>query len=132
MTGEMAPLFVRWSLPHWAALGIVALGWLLYVIVAQKFMTTKMSEISIYVTIAFLILWCGLLLCLQKSGFKKSVLAFAVIAMCFSEVIVSDCSSILITQVVLQLGVVLIRHGGKGGNAIVAVIAGVHAPFQVS
>ena len=76
----------------------VALGWLLYVIVAQKFMTTKMSEISIYVTIAFLILWCGLLLCLQKSGFKKSVLAFAVIAMCFSEVIVSDCSSILITQ----------------------------------
>ena len=76
----------------------MGLGWLLYVIVAQKFMTTKMSEISIYVTIAFLILWCGLLLCLQKSGFKKSVLAFAVIAMCFSEVIVSDCSSILITQ----------------------------------
>ena len=36
------------------------------------------------------------------------------------------------TQVVLQLGVVLIRHGGKGGNAIVAVIAGIHAPFQVS
>lgn len=26
MTGEMAPLFVRWSLPHWAALGIVALA----------------------------------------------------------------------------------------------------------
>lgn len=76
----------------------VGLGWLLYVIVAQKFMTTKMSEISIYVTVAFLILWCGLLLCLQQSGFKKSVLAFAVIAMCFSEVIVSDCSSILITQ----------------------------------
>ena len=34
-------------------------------------MTTKMSEISIYVTIAFLILWCGLLLCLQKSGVQK-------------------------------------------------------------
>ena len=33
MTGEMAPLFVRWSLPHWAALGIVALaaGGLLWV-----------------------------------------------------------------------------------------------------
>lgn len=26
MTGEMAPLFVRWSLPHWTALGIVALA----------------------------------------------------------------------------------------------------------
>ncbi len=26
MTGEIAPLFVRWSLPHWAALGIVALA----------------------------------------------------------------------------------------------------------
>ena len=26
MTGEMTPLFVRWSLPHWAALGIVALA----------------------------------------------------------------------------------------------------------
>ena len=36
------------------------------------------------------------------------------------------------TQVVLQLGVVLIRHRGESGNAVIAVIAGVHAPFQVS
>lgn len=26
MSGEIAPLFIRWSLPHWAALGVVALA----------------------------------------------------------------------------------------------------------
>lgn len=76
----------------------VALGWILYILVAQKFMTAKMSEASIYITIGFVIVWCAILLCLKNKGVKKSVLAFSVIALSFCEVIVSDTSSILITQ----------------------------------
>lgn len=76
----------------------VGMGWILYICIAQKFMTTKMSEVSIYVTIGFVMVWCGMLLLLKRAGVKKAVLAFAVIALTFCEVIVSDCQSILITQ----------------------------------
>lgn len=55
--------------------------------------------ISIYVTgIAFLILWVRAPAVPAKSRFKERAGVRIAIAVCFSQVIVSDCSSILITR----------------------------------
>lgn len=76
----------------------VSLSWIFFICVAQKFITTKMSEVTIYVSIAFIIVWCGVLLLLKKTDYKKALLHFTLIAMAFCEVIVSDCNSMVITQ----------------------------------
>lgn len=76
----------------------VSLCWIFVICVAQKFITTKMSEVTIYVSIAFIIVWCGVLLLLKRTDYKKGVLHFTVIAMAFCEIIVSDSNSMVITQ----------------------------------
>lgn len=72
--------------------------WILVVLIFQKFPTNKINELSIYVSLAFVIIWTGVLLLIKKGIANKFVIGITIIAMTFCEVIVADSNSYLFTQ----------------------------------
>lgn len=77
---------------------IVGMAWVFFIIIAQKMATTKMSETTIYISIAFIIIWTGFLYLLKKSRIDKIIASAMVVVIVFSEVLIADTGSILITQ----------------------------------
>lgn len=78
-----------------ALVGIIALLLVLYF---QTTPTNKIKEITIYITIAFILVWTAVLLLVKKGKMNKFVIGVAIIAMTFCEVIISDSNSYLFTQ----------------------------------
>lgn len=72
---------------------VIALVVLLY----QKFPTNKISEISIYVSLLFVIIWCGVLLLIKKGYASKFIIGATILCMTFCEIIISDSNSYLFT-----------------------------------
>lgn len=79
-------------------IGFVGMAWLFFIIVAQKMSTTKMSETTIYISIAFIIIWTGFLFLFRKGKLEKTLISATALVLVFSEVLVADTGSILITQ----------------------------------
>ncbi len=77
---------------------IVGFAWVFFIIIAQKMATTKMSETTIYISIAFIIIWTGFLYLLKKNGIDKIIASAIVVVIVFSEVLIADTGSIQITQ----------------------------------
>ena len=69
------------------------LFWVFLIMLFQKNTTTKMQTNTIYVTLAFIIIWTGVLLLIKKQKFNKFVIGITIIAMTFCEVIVADSGS---------------------------------------
>ncbi|MCH5320380.1 MAG: YfhO family protein [Eubacterium sp.] len=79
-------------------IGLVGMAWVFFVVIAQKMATTKMSETTIYISIAFIILWTAFLYLLKNRKLDKMIVTALAIVMVFSEVLIADTGSILITQ----------------------------------
>ena len=72
--------------------------WLFAVILMQKNMTNKMTEYTIYLNLALIMIWTAVLLIIKKGKLQKFVLALTVFSIVFCEVIVADMNSFLFTQ----------------------------------
>lgn len=76
----------------------VGMAWIFFICVAQKMATEKMLESTIYISIAFIIIWCGFLYLYRKGKIEKTLIGATAVVLVFSEVLIADTSSILITQ----------------------------------
>lgn len=77
---------------------LVGMAWIFFIIIAQKMPTTKMSETTIYISIAFIIIWTGFLYLLRQNKIDKFVISATAVVIVFSEVLIADTGAILITQ----------------------------------
>lgn len=76
----------------------VGLAWIFFICVAQKMMTNKMSEPTIYVSIAFVVIWTGFLYLFKSSKIDKVFLYFLSLIMIFAEVVTADITAFQIGQ----------------------------------
>ncbi|MDD6727717.1 MAG: YfhO family protein [Eubacteriales bacterium] len=74
-------------------IGYVGMAWIFFVCVAQKFSTTKMSEPTIYMTIAFVIVWTGFLMLARKGKLQKALINTMAVVFVLCEIIVTDTGS---------------------------------------
>ena len=79
-------------------IAIVGMVWMLIIFLYQKNMTSKMSEKTIYISLAFIIVWTGFLLLVKKNKVNTVIVSALVVAITFCEVIVSDSNSFVFTQ----------------------------------
>ena len=79
-------------------IGFVGMGWIFFVCTAQKMATTKMTEATVYCTIAFIILWTGFLMLIKKKKVKRLLMSVMLVAFVFCEVAVTDTGSFSISQ----------------------------------
>ncbi len=78
--------------------GLVGMAWVFFIVIAQKMSTTKMSETTIYISIGFIIVWTAFLYLLKYGKLDKMILTAMALVIVFSEVLIADTGSILITQ----------------------------------
>ncbi|MGN0523291.1 MAG: YfhO family protein [Eubacterium sp.] len=83
---------------RYSDIAIVGMLWLFMIMLYQKMPTNKISEITIYITIAFTLVWTGVLLLIKKNYAGKVVIGVTIAALTFCEVIVADSQSYLFTQ----------------------------------
>lgn len=78
----------------------VAMSWVFFICVAQKMSTEKMSEITIYLSIGFVIIWAGFLYynLVNKKKNNKQFVSFLAVVLVFVEVITADISAFTIGQ----------------------------------
>ena len=77
----------------YSGLGIIAI-----VIVAQKFLTNKMTNNTIYATIILVALWCGYLLIAKNKNIQKRLTAFVLIVFLVGETVISAVTGIPLNQ----------------------------------
>ena len=76
----------------------VGMAWVLIVVIAQKFSTTKMLESTIFTTLELIIVWTAFLYLLKRNKLRKSILGGIALLICFCEVLLCDIQGINITQ----------------------------------
>lgn len=79
-------------------IAVVGMIWILIALYFQANPTNKISEPSVYITLAFVIIWTGVLLLIKKGIMSKAIIGLTIIAMTFCEVIVANSNSYLFTQ----------------------------------
>ncbi|MGN1420078.1 MAG: YfhO family protein, partial [Eubacterium sp.] len=79
-------------------IGFVGMAWIFFVCVAQKMSTNKMSEPTIYMSIAFIIIWTGFLMLYRKGVFRKSLICLMAVVFTLCEITVTDTGSFIIFQ----------------------------------
>lgn len=77
------------------ATGII---WVLFIAVASEMQTQKMSDVTIYVTLAFVVLYTGLLAILRRHSVSKLIAGMLVTALAFCEVVISDPNAFSFNQ----------------------------------
>ncbi|MGN1329711.1 MAG: YfhO family protein [Eubacterium sp.] len=76
----------------------VGMAWIFFVCVAQKHSTAKMNEATIYMSIAFIIIWTGFLILYRKGILRKSLIYVMSVVFVLCEVAVTDTGSFSISQ----------------------------------
>ena len=61
-------------------IAIVGMVWMLIIFLYQKNMTSKMSEKTIYISLAFIIVWTGFLLLVKKNKVNTVIVSALVVA----------------------------------------------------
>lgn len=79
-------------------IGFVGMGLVLTVIICQKFMTNKMSNYTIYATIASILMWCLFLMILKRKSLGKKLLSYILCVFVLGETILNTIYAIPITQ----------------------------------
>lgn len=74
------------------------LGFIAIVILAQKFLTNKMTNGTIYATIILVALWCGYLLIVKNKNIQKRLTAFVLIVFLVGETVISAVTGIPLNQ----------------------------------
>lgn len=77
---------------------IAGMFWLVLILLFQKNPTNKISELTIYVSLAFTVIWTGVLIFAHKGKYDKYIIGITIMAIAFCEVIVGDCNSYVFTQ----------------------------------
>lgn len=72
--------------------------WLLFIVVAQKMSTEKMSESSIYLSIGLVIIWCGFLYYYITAKGNKQFISFLAVILAFLEIVTADIGAFEIGQ----------------------------------
>lgn len=72
--------------------------WVAALVIFEKFPTTKFTDTTVYISLAFVIIWTGVLLLIKKNKLSKLLVGITIIAIAFSEVIIADTSSYVFTQ----------------------------------
>jgi len=91
------------SFKHLKAIGIkeigyVSMAWIAMVIIADEMKTEKMESITVYVTAAFIIIWCAVLFMKKRNTGGKMIIGVLILAVTFCEVIVSDTKAFNLSQ----------------------------------
>lgn len=68
------------------------------VIVCQKFMTNKMTNITIYMTIAFILLWVFYLMLIRRRKYDKRFAAYLLVILMVSELTINTAQGVQISQ----------------------------------
>lgn len=79
-------------------IGFVGMAWIFFVCVAQKMATAKMSEMTIYMTIGFVILWTGFLMLARKGMLSRTLVSAMAVVLVLCEIAVTDTGSFVISQ----------------------------------
>ena len=72
--------------------------WVGALVLFEKFPTEKFNESTVYITLAFVIIWTGTLLLIKNNKLSKVLVGITIISIAFSEVIIADTSSYVFTQ----------------------------------
>ncbi len=79
-------------------IGFTAMFWLAFAAISQELPTNKISDFSIYVTIAFIIIWTAFFFAVKKRRLTKIVIGTLIISVTFCEVIISDTNAFSFNQ----------------------------------
>ena len=79
-------------------IAVAGMFWLMLTLYFQKDPTEKMNDYTVYITIAFTIIWTGVLLLIKKGHMPKVILGLTVTAIVFCEVLVADTPAYLIQR----------------------------------
>lgn len=79
-------------------IGFVGMAWVFFACVAQKMATEKMSEMTIYMTIGFVIIWTGFLILTRKGKLSNALVSAMAVALVLCEITVTDTGSFVISQ----------------------------------
>ena len=72
--------------------------WIFVILLLQKFQTNKMDELTVYMSLAFVMVWTGVLLLIHNGKLQKSMLWATLAAIVFCEMIVGGAKSYNFTQ----------------------------------
>ena len=95
------------ALMHIKAIGIKEIGfvgmfWIAAAAISQELPTNKISDFSVYATIAFIIIWAALLFFTKSKKADGFIIGTVIIAITFCEVIISDTNSFGFNQQLTQ------------------------------
>lgn len=79
-------------------ISFVGLFWIAFIAIAQELPTNKISESTIYITIAFVIIWTAVLLLIKKNNVSKLIMGILIISVTFCEVIIADTGAFSLAQ----------------------------------
>lgn len=79
-------------------IGFVSFFWIAFIAVSQEMKTNKMSDFTIYATIAFIIVWTAILFILKSKKLNRVVISTLIIAATFCEVIIADTNAFNFNQ----------------------------------
>lgn len=77
---------------------LVGIIWIAFIAAASEMQTQKMTEVSIYVTLAFVVLYTGLLAILRRHSLSNLVAGVLAVALAFCEVVISDPNAFSFNQ----------------------------------
>ena len=72
--------------------------WVAALVLFEKFPTEKFTDTTVYISLAFVIIWTGVLMLIKNNKLSKLLVGITVVAIAFSEVIIADTSSYVFTQ----------------------------------
>lgn len=74
-------------------IGFVSFAWIAFIAISQELKTNKMSDFTIYATIAFIIVWTAILFIIKSRKLNRFVISTLIIAASFCEVIIADTNA---------------------------------------
>ncbi|MDE6111226.1 MAG: YfhO family protein, partial [Eubacterium sp.] len=79
-------------------IGFVSFAWIAFIAISQEMKTNKMSDFTIYVTIAFILVWTAIFFALKGKKLNRVVISTLIIAATFCEVIIADTNAFNFNQ----------------------------------
>ena len=68
------------------------------IVLFEKFPTEKFTDSTVYISLAFVVIWTGALTLIKNSKISNVLIGITIVSIAFSEVIIADTSSYVFTQ----------------------------------
>ncbi len=79
-------------------IGFVSMGWLFFIILAQRTPTTKMESLTVYLSIGCVLLWTAFLFIYRNRKRSRQVLSIMLVLLAFCEVLINGTSAVNFSQ----------------------------------